>query len=138
MARDTNETQMNTSIIAAGAVAVLAAGSASPAFAGPYVNIESNSGFAGSDYASTVLETHLGFEGTLGDKAGYYVQGGPALSFVDGEDDSTTELSGKAGLNVAVSDNVSAYGEVALATTGEIDFDEDLNANVKAGLTYRF
>jgi len=123
---------MKSFIAAAAAAPFLAA----PAFAGPYVNIESNSGFTGSDYGSTLLETHLGYEGELGE-ASWYVQGGPALSFPDGGD-STTELSGKVGIGAPLTEKLSAYGEVAAITAGEIDFDEDLNVNVKAGLTYRF
>ena len=112
-------------------------GLAAPAFAGPYVNIETNSGFSGGDYSATLLETHLGFEGPIGTKAGYYVQGGPAINLPD-NGDSTTELSGKVGVNVAATDNLGFYGEVAAATTGEIDFDADLNVNVKAGVKYTF
>ncbi len=117
----------------AGAASFLAA----PAFAGPYVNIESNSGFVGSDYSSTLLETHVGYEGELGGDAAWYVQGGPALVFPDG-DDQTTELSGKIGASVGLSELLSVYGEVAAITSKEIDFDADLNVGVKAGLTFRF
>ena len=127
---------MIKSVFAAAAVAAAFAPAA--ALAGPYVNIETNSGFAGSDYDSTLLETHIGFESALGESASWYVQGGPAVSFVDGEDDSTTEVSGKIGLSVAASENLSVYGEVAAITTNEIDFDEDLNANVKAGVKLTF
>ena len=127
---------MIKSVFAAAAVAAAFAPAA--ALAGPYVNVETNSGFAGSDYDSTLLETHIGFESALGDSASWYIQGGPALSFVDGEDDSTTEVSGKIGLSVAATENLSVYGEVAAITTNEIDFDEDLNANVKAGVKYNF
>lgn len=127
---------MIKSVFAAAAVAAAFAPAA--ALAGPYVNIESNSGFGGSDYDSTLLETHIGFEGPVGESASWYIQGGPALSFVDGEDDSTTELSGKVGLSVAATENLSVYGEVAAITTEEIDFDEDLNANVKLGVKYNF
>jgi len=117
----------------AGAASFLAA----PALAGPYVNIESNSGFVGSDYSSSVLETHVGYEGDLGGSAAWYVQGGPALLFPDG-DDTTTELSGKIGASVGLTERLSAYGEVAAITSEEIDFDTDLNVGVKAGLTFRF
>ena len=127
---------MFKSVFAAAAVAVAFAPAA--ALAGPYVNIESNSGFGGSDYDSTLLETHVGYESPLGESASWYIQGGPALSFVDGEEDSTTELSGKVGLSVALTEELSAYGEVAAITTEEIDFDEDLNANVKLGVKYSF
>ena len=127
---------MIKSVFAAAAVAAAFAPAA--ALAGPYVNIETNSGFAGSDYDSTLLETHIGFESALGESASWYIQGGPAVDFQDGEDDSTTELSGKVGLSVAATENLSVYGEVAAITTEEIDFDEDLNANVKLGVKYSF
>ena len=127
---------MIKSVFAAAAVAAAFAPAA--ALAGPYVNIETNSGFAGSDYDSTLLETHIGFESALGESASWYIQGGPAINYVDGADDSTTEVSGKVGLSVAATENLSVYGEVAAITTEEIDFDEDLNANVKLGVKYSF
>jgi len=122
---------------------VLAAVAATPflataALAGPYVNIESNSSFTGSDYGSTLLETHVGYESALGESAAWYIQGGPALSFDDGSDETPTELSGKVGLSVAASDNLTVYGEVAAITTGEIDFEEDFGVGVKAGVKYNF
>ena len=117
----------------AGAASFLAA----PALAGPYVNIENNAGFVGNDYQSAVTDTHIGFEGDLGESAGYYIQGGPAFVSPDGGE-TTTELSGKVGVVAEVSENVELYGEVALRTAGEIDFDEDLNVGTKVGLTYRF
>jgi len=120
-------------LLFAGAASFLAA----PAFAGPYVNIESNSGFVGSDYSSTLLETHVGYEGELGSDAAWYVQGGPALVFPDGGD-TTTELSGKIGASVGLTERLSAYGELAAITSDQINFDEDLNVGVKAGLKFNF
>ena len=117
----------------AGAASFLAA----PALAGPYVNIESNSGFVGSDYNASILETHVGYEGNLGSDAGWYVQGGPALLFLDGED-TTTELSGKIGVTAGLTERLSAYGEVAAVTTEQNDFNADMGVGVKAGLTFRF
>ena len=32
------------------------------AIAGPYLNVEANSGFSGNDYNSTVIENHVGYE----------------------------------------------------------------------------
>jgi len=114
------------------AAAIAAPFFAAPALAGPYVNIESNSGFTGTDYEGTVTETHLGYEGDLGESAGYYVQAGPALVNADGEDLST-ELSGKAGVSVAVTEQVDIYGEVSFIT------DDDANGyGTKIGATYRF
>ena len=125
---------MIKSTLAAVAAAPLFAGAA---FAGPYVNIEANSGFTGNDYNGTVTETHVGYEGALGESSSWYVQGGPAFVSPDGED-STTELSGKVGINVAVTERLSAYGEIAAITVDEIDFDEDLNIGTKIGVTFSF
>ena len=103
------------------------------AIAGPYVNIEANSGFSGSDYTQTVVDNHIGFESELGEDASWYIQGGPAIVAVDGQD-ATTELSGKVGLTVAAGERVDVYGEVAGITTGEIDFDEDFDLGLKLGV----
>tara|TARA_B100001559_G_scaffold24368_1_gene19515 strand:+ start:591 stop:953 length:363 start_codon:yes stop_codon:yes gene_type:complete len=106
--------------------------SASAALAGPYVNIENNTGFTGSDYDGTVTETHAGYESSLGDSAAWYIQAGPAFVAADGED-LETEISGKVGVGVDVTDNVNVYGEVGFIT------DEDDNGyGTKVGLTYSF
>ena len=52
-----------------------------------------------------------GYEGEVG-AASYYVQAGPAVVAVDGEE-TDTQFSGKAGLGIPVSDALSAYGEVS-------------------------
>ena len=106
----------------------------SAALAGPYVNIESNAGFTGSDYDGAVTDLHVGYEGGLGENAGYYVQAGPAIVSEDGGD-STTELSGKAGIGVDVTENVNVYGEVSFIT---IDGSDDNGYGTKLGVTYRF
>jgi len=122
------------SFAAVAAASTLGAGAA---FAGPYVNIESNAGFTGTDYEGTTTEFHVGVEGDLSDSASYYAQLGPALVSPDGED-RTTELSGKVGVNVAVSDSVSVYGEIAAITADEVNLDEDLSVGTKLGLKWTF
>ena len=117
------------------AAAVIAAPSA--AIAGPYVNLESNSGFTGSSYDGSVIETHLGYAADLGDASSFYVQAGPAF-LLPNDGDETTELSGKVGISTDVTDKLEAYGEVSAMTTGEMDFEEDLDIGVKLGLTYSF
>ena len=107
---------------------------ASSALAGPYVNVESNAGFTGTDYDAAVTDLHVGYEGNLGDSAGYYVQAGPAIVSVDGED-RTTELSGKAGIGVDLTENLNVYGEVSFIT---IDGSDDNGYGTKIGATYRF
>jgi hypothetical protein len=71
---------MIKSVFATAAAAPLFAGAA---FAGPYVNIEANSGFAGSDYTGTTTDFHVGYEGTSG-AAAWYIQGGPSVVSPDG------------------------------------------------------
>ena len=120
-------------LLIAGAASFLAA----PAFAGPYVNLENNAGFTGSDFEGSVTETHVGFEAPLGESAGWYVQGGPAFVSPDGED-TTTELSGKVGITAAVNENLGLYAEIAAQTQDEINFDEDLNIGTKIGVKNSF
>ena len=123
---------IKTTVAALAALPFIASGAA---VAGPYVNIESNSGFTGSDYSSTTIDNHLGYESAVGEDASWYIQAGPALVLADGED-ATTELSGKVGLSVAASERLDVYGEVSAITSDEINFDEDFGVGVKLGVKY--
>ena len=71
---------------------------AGAAFAGPYVNVESNISYPDGDYSGASTDLHIGYEGALGEKADFYVQGGPSFVAVDGTDGSEGELSGKVGV----------------------------------------
>ena len=121
---------MIKSVLAAVAAAPLFAGAA---MAGPYVNVEANSGFTGSDYSGTTTDAHVGYSGEAG-AVSYYVQGGPSFVAVDGADGETV-LSGKAGASVAATEALSIYGEVSFATG--ID-DADNGYGTKIGATYSF
>ena len=92
---------------------------AGSAIAGPYVNVESNASYTGSDYQSRTTDFHVGWEGG-NDTFDYYVQGGPALVNTDGAD-GTTELSGKVGASVAATDKLGFYGEVSVVTAEDVD-----------------
>ena len=121
------------SIIAKAAACVAMLGvTASSAVAGAYVNIENNSGFTGSDYNGAVTDFHVGYEGNLGESGAYYIQGGPAVVAVDGEENET-ELSGKVGASVGLTDRIDAYGEVSVLTA-----EDDNNYGTKVGLKYSF
>ena len=72
------------------AAAAALAASAPAAFAGPYLNWETNLSYTGSDYTSALHELHIGWEGENG-AATYY----------------------------AVSESVSVYGELSLVTAKE-------------------
>ena len=107
--------------------------SAGAALAGPYVNVEANAGWVGDDYTSTTTDIHVGYEGEVG-AASYYVQAGPAIVAVDGEE-TDTQFSGKAGLGLPISDALSAYGEVSFLTAEE---EDDFGVGGKLGLKYSF
>ena len=117
--------------IAAAAAAIALAPAA--ALAGPYVNVETNAGWVGDDYTAATTDLHVGFEGEAG-AASYYVQAGPAIVAVDGQD-TDTQFSGKAGVGVPVSDAIGVYGEMSFLTA---DNDDDFGLGGKLGVKYNF
>tara|TARA_E500000081_G_C5842751_1_gene222794 strand:+ start:84 stop:458 length:375 start_codon:yes stop_codon:yes gene_type:complete len=119
--------------IAAAAAAIALAPAA--ALAGPYVNVEANSGWTGSDYNSTTTDLHVGYEGELSESASYYVQGGASVVSPDGGE-SDTVPSGKAGLGLALTDAFGAYGEVSFVGSGDADIDRGYGG--KLGVKYNF
>ena len=108
---------------------------AGAAMAGPYVNVEANSGWTGSDYTGTSTDLHVGYEGALGENASWYAQGGATVITPDGGAADTVP-SGKAGLGVALTDGLSAYGEVSFVGSGVAGVDRGYGT--KAGLKYSF
>jgi len=112
------------SIIASGLLLGMAHGAA---IAGPYVNVESNSGWAGSKYGGTSIDNHIGYEGN-----GWSIQGGPTIVAPDGGE-AEVELSGKVNGSVALTENLSAYGELSFITG-----NDDNGYGTKIGATYKF
>lgn len=96
------------------------------AVAGPYANVEMNSGYSGSDFTGSATDIHVGYEGD-----NWYVQAGPALLAPDGED-VDVELSGKVGGSYGISEELSAYGEVSFLTGDTASY------GTKVGLKYSF
>ena len=84
-------------------------------------------GFTGSEYGSTVIDNHVGYEGS-----NWYVQAGPAIVTGDGTDPEV-ELSGKLGASAPLSEDLSLYGEVSFITG-----DDSNSYGTKAGLKYNF
>ena len=114
---------------------------AGAAFAGPYVNVESNLSYPDGDYSSAATDIHLGFEGTAGTegKIAYYVQGGPSLNHAESTDDTETELSGKVGASYGVNEDLALYGEVSGASNGEdSDGDNIVDWGAKVGAKFTF
>ena len=123
---------MIKSFVAAAAAAPLFAGAA---MAGPYVNVETNAGWSGSDYSGATTDLHVGYEGALGDSAAWYVQGGASYVAPDGADGDTVP-SGKAGISVAATESVGVYGEVSFIGSGDDDIDRGYGG--KLGVKYSF
>jgi hypothetical protein len=123
---------MIKSVFAATAALSVSAGAA---LAGPYVNVETNAGWTGSEYNGAATDLHVGYEGPIGESASYYVQGGATLLTPDGGETETVP-SGKAGIGVAVTDALGAYGEVSFVGSGDEDLDRGYGA--KLGLKYSF
>ena len=107
---------------------------ASPAFAGVYVNVESNASYSDSDYTSRTTDFHVGYEGG-NDSFDWYVQGGPAIVADDGTAEADSQMSGKVGASVAATDKLDFYGEVSVITA---DGDVDNTWGTKIGTKYSF
>jgi len=103
-----------------------------PAMAGPYVNVESNANYTGSDYTSRSTDFHIGYENNIGDLA-YYIQGGKTLNAADGVD-AESNFSGKLGGNLSATDKLDFYGEVSFAQVE----DADNNFGTKLGAKFSF
>ena len=123
---------MIKSVFAATAALSMSAGAA---FAGPYVNVEANSGWTGSDYSGTTTDAHVGYEGALGETGSWYVQGGASFVSPDGAETDVVP-SGKAGLGLGLTEALGAYGEVSFIGSGDEDVDRGYGA--KLGLKYNF
>ena len=105
-----------------------------PAFAGPYVNVETNANYTGSDYTSRATDLHVGYENELGALA-FYVQGGKTINAADGVD-SESNFSGKFGGSVSATEKLGVYGEVAFSNV--FDEDTDNSWGTKLGAKYSF
>ena len=114
------------------ALALLASTFAVPAFAGPYVNVETKAKYTGSDYKSRATDLHVGYENKLNDLA-YYIQGGKTINAADGVD-SESNFSGKLGAKLPVTDKIKLNGEVSFAQVE----DADNTYGAKLGAKYSF
>ena len=113
---------------------------AGAAFAGPYVNVESNLTYPDGDYSSAATDLHFGYEGSTEDgKIAYYVQGGPAFNHTESTDDTETELSGKVGASYAATEDLALYGEISGASNGEDSSGDNIvDWGAKVGAKFTF
>ena len=126
---------INSTIAAIAASPFLFAGAA---FAGPYVNVESNIGYPDGEYGSATTDLHVGYEGSLSESADIYAQIGPAFTAVDGTDGAETEISGKFGVSVAATENLGVYGELAGITDEASNGDDEIDWTAKLGAKFTF
>ena len=110
---------------------------AGAAFAGPYVNVESNISYPDGDYSGATTDLHIGYEGAISEHADFYVQGGPSVVAVDGTDGSEGEISGKLGVSVAATENIGVYGEIS-GVTAEASNEDVVNWGAKLGAKFVF
>ena len=111
---------------------------AGAAFAGPYVNVESNISYPDGDYSSAATDLHIGYEGSLSESADFYAQIGPQFGAVDGTDGTETEFSGKVGVSVAATDALGIYGELAGVTDEASNGDDEIDWTAKVGSMFVF
>jgi len=110
---------------------------AGAAFAGPYVNVESNLSYPDGEYTTGTTDLAIGYEGGEG-KVGYYVQAGPAFVHTDSTDDTESEISGKFGVNYAATEDFSVYGELAGITGEDSSSDDIIDWSGKIGAKFTF
>ena len=115
------------SIIASGLLLGMAHGAAPD---GPYVNVENNAGFTGSDSTPQTTDFHVGYE-SEGAFGSWGIQGGPSVIVPDGGEQETL-LTGKVFGSVAATEKLSVYGELSAT------FDDTNSYGTKAGLKYSF
>jgi len=111
----------------------------SAAFAGPYVNVESNLSYPDGDYTGATTDLAVGFEGTTSEgKIAYYIQGGPAFVHSEAADDTETQFSGKLGASLGVTEDLSVYGELSGISDEATNGDDIVNFGGKVGAKFVF
>ena len=111
----------------------------SAAFAGPYVNLESNASYPDGDYSGATTDLAIGFEGTTSEgKVAYYIQGGPAFVHDEAADDTETQFSGKVGASLGVSEDLAVYAEVSGISNEDASGDAIIDFGGKLGAKFVF
>ena len=112
---------------------------AGAAFAGPYVNVEANASYPDGDYTGATTDVAVGFDGSASEgKIAYYIQGGPAFIHSESADDTETEFSGKAGASLAISEDLSVYGEISGISDEDAAGEDIINFGGKIGAKFVF
>ena len=108
---------------------------AGAAFAGPYVNVEANGSYPDGDYTSGNLELQVGYEGSTPGGLDWYASVGPTVPHTESADDfGDVEIAGYLGASKAITESVSAYGEVY----GQSTATDDNQYSGKVGVKFVF
>ena len=111
----------------------------SAAFAGPYVNLESNASYPDGDYSGATTDLAIGFEGTTSEgKVAYYIQGGPAFVHDKAADETETQFGGKVGASVGVTEDLAVYAELSGISDEDTAGDDIVNFGGKLGAKFVF
>ena len=112
---------------------------AGAAFAGPYVNVESNLSYPDGDYSGATTDLAIGYEGTTSEgKVAYYIQGGPAFVHTESTDDTETQFSGKLGASLAATEDLAVYAEVSGISNEDASGDDIIDFGGKIGAKFTF
>ena len=123
---------IKSTIAAVAACPFLLAGAA---FAGPYVNVEANGSYPDGDYTSGNLELQVGYEGSTPGGLDWYASVGPTVPHTESADDfGDVEIAGYLGASKAITESVSAYGEVY----GQSTDGDDNQYSGKVGVKFVF
>ena len=108
---------------------------AGAAFAGPYVNVEANGSYPDGDYTTGNLELQVGYEGSTEGGLDWYASVGPTVPHTETADDfGDVEIAGYLGASKAITESVSAYGEVY----GQSTATDDNQYSGKVGVKFVF
>ena len=118
---------IKSTIAAIAATPLLVSGAA---FAGPYVNLEATGSYPDGSYTSGGLEAVVGYEGSTEGGLGWYVSGGPTVTYTETADEfGDLEFIGYLGGSYD-----KFYGEIS----GVTNTSDDIDFSAKAGVKFTF
>ena len=97
-----------------------------------YIYTEVESGWEGSDYEGSSINTRIGYERDITEQTQVYIELGPAIGLEDGASGADTRLEVEVGGDIAITENVELYGEVEMRTGPLNDY------KTKFGIQYNF
>jgi outer membrane autotransporter protein len=97
-----------------------------------YIYTEVESGWEGSDYEGSSINTRIGYERDITEQTQVYIELGPAIGLEDGASGADTRLEVEVGGDVQITENLELYGEFEMRTGWLNDY------KTKFGIQYNF